>query len=125
MSQFDSTARPRPQAAVEFIEGPPGRDGSTHFVAAGEIGAALALDLAGRNDTLLVATLTANATITVSGLTAGAQFRLLLKQDTPGGRTASLTDGTSTLALPLNPAAGDSTVLDCVSPNGTDIVIQL
>lgn len=101
--------------------------GQAQVESPGNLGAAYALNLNGCKDGVLVGTLNANSTITVSGLVAGARFRLLLKQDATGGRTVTLSDGggpPSTLALVLAAAAGATTAVDCFSPDGTSILVE-
>jgi hypothetical protein len=94
------------------------------IVSAGNLGATPALAmLASDEDVTLVGTLTANATLTITGLMASQSVRLLLTQDATGGRTLSITVGGSTAAVSVNAAAGASSVVSCFY-DGTDLYVR-
>jgi hypothetical protein len=93
-------------------------------VAAGNLGATPSLAvLPSDEDVALVGTLTANATLTITGLLAGQSVRLLLTQDATGGRTLSITVGGSTAAVTVNPAAGSTSVVTGFY-DGTDLYVR-
>lgn len=92
-------------------------------VAAGDLGATYALDMTSTKDVQVTGRLTANATVNVSGLSAGARAVLLLRQDATGGRTLSVDDGSGALAVPVATAPGAAVSVELTSPNGTDLYV--
>lgn len=94
------------------------------IVAGGNLGATPNLVLTASDlQVLLVGTLTANATLTLTGLVAGQSVRMLLTQDATGGRTLAVTVGASTAAVTINSAANSVTVVDCIY-DGTDLYVK-
>lgn len=95
-------------------------------VAGGSLGASPSLNVAAQAnplDVIYTGTLTANATLTITGLAAGARLRILLTQDGTGGRTFSITVGGSTAAVTVDLAASASSVADAVY-DGTDLYVR-
>jgi hypothetical protein len=94
-------------------------------VALGSLGATPTLALAASDvNVVATGTLTANATLTITGLTAGAAVRLVVTQDATGGRTLSVKVGSSTLAVNVSPAPNVTTVVDAMSPDGIDLYVN-
>jgi hypothetical protein len=92
-------------------------------VNAGSLGASYTLALEGRARVIMRGTLTADCTITVSGLSAGAEFVLELTQDATGGRTVVLPVASEPAgALGVDGTAGVVTVLQYYSPDGAGLV---
>lgn len=92
-------------------------------VAGGNLGATSSFNTQSRPQAWLTATLTANLTLTIAGLTAPGQVvRLLLNQDATGSHTLAITAaGTTALAVPI-PTTG-SFVVQCFY-DGTDLYIE-
>lgn len=90
-------------------------------VAAGNLGVTYTLDLASDANVWLTCTLTANCTITITGRTAGARFHLLIAQDATGGRTLTISDGTTSSAVTIPTTAGATTSVSGYCPDATDI----
>jgi hypothetical protein len=100
------------------------RKGS-RVINAGTLGAAYTLALNGDKDVTLVGTLTANLTLTITGLTAGATVRFRLTQDATGGRTITFPPGTLLPAgvLALTAAANAVDQLVGYSTDGTALAV--
>ena len=115
--------------AASTIAGPTGATGatgaaaSTADVAAGNIGAAYSVPLTGLF-TQVTGTLTANATITFTGLKAGYQAVLLLKQDATGNRTLNVSDGTSSSPVTIPGTAGAAFDVQVWCPDGSTLYVQ-
>lgn len=95
-------------------------------VAGGSLGATPALNMASQTNTtavLLTGTLTANATLTITNLTAGAFVGIELTQDATGYRSFSITVGGSTVYIPVLQNPGTYTVLQCYY-DGTDLYVK-
>lgn len=91
----------------------------------GNLGTAYSVPISATRPTILLGTLNANCTLTLTGIVAGATAELVLVQDATGGRTATLSDGTNTLVLMLNTAIGAVTIVRVtVAANGTDIYVE-
>jgi len=87
--------------------------GPMNFIDAGNLGATLALDVTGKYDTLVKGTLTANCTVTITGLAPGAAVSFQIKQDATGSRTFTispdpLTPGGTPLAISTGPNQVDA-----------------
>lgn len=95
-----------------------GGGGGSPTVLTGNLSAAYTVTLPSAG---IVGTLTTNCTITVAGRAAGLQTLLLLTQDTTGGRTVTISDGTTSQVVPFPTAANAfaGILIDC--PNSTDI----
>ena len=63
----------------------------------------LALSMGVANAQVLTGTLTANLVLTVSPIAAGGYATLKFTQDSTGGRTVTVSDGTHTGVVPLPP----------------------
>lgn len=93
-------------------------------VAGGNLGATPSLAmLSSDRDVWLTGTLTANATLTITGLLAAQSVRLLFAQDATGGRTLSITVGGSTAAVSFPAAANAAAIVDCLY-DGTDLYVR-
>ncbi len=92
-------------------------------VAAGNLGASYALNLASGKAVQVTGTLTANCVINVTGLAAGVSAVLLLSQDATGGRTLSVNDGSGAQLVAIPTAAGSLCEVLLSSPNGTDLYV--
>jgi hypothetical protein len=104
------------------LRGGGGASAGPNVVQAGSLGATRSQALDPRQETWLVGTLSANHTLTLTGLAAGAKAKLLLTQDATGGRTLTVSDGTNTQAITITTTAGASTVVD-VEYDGTDLYV--
>lgn len=92
-------------------------------VVAGAIGASYSLVLPS-NFVQVTGTLTANATIAVSGLTEGCTAVLLLGQDGTGGRTLHISDGATSLAVTVPSTAGAEFAVTLWSPDGETVYVE-
>jgi hypothetical protein len=90
-------------------------------ISGGNLGSTYTLALAGAKETWLTGTLTANLTITVTGLTAGAKIRINLTQ--PASWTLSIDDGSGAVSVPIPITATSGIVIIGSSPNGTDLYV--
>lgn len=93
-------------------------------VAGGSLGATPSLDVSAQTnplDVIYTGTLTANCVLTISNLSSGSKLKLLLTQDSTGGRTFQITVGASTVAISVNSTG--STLIDCVY-DGTDLFVM-
>lgn len=72
-----------------------------------------------------VASLTANHVETLAGRAAGKFALWRIKQDATGGRTFSVSDGTTPASVPINSAANAVSLVLAFCPNGTDIDIAV
>jgi hypothetical protein len=91
----------------------------------GALGAAYTWALASAADATLLGTLTANCTITITGLTAGARGFLAVKQNGSGGSsgwTLTISAGASSAAVPVN-ATGAT--LMWIETDGTNVDVGL
>lgn len=97
--------------------------GAASMIALGNLGAGKALPLGGRKDVVATATLTANGTITVSGLSAPCRFDLVVTQDATGGRTLTISDGVANLVVPVNTDPNALSFIKCRSVDGASILV--
>lgn len=108
------------------LPGPPGPPGANaQVIQAGSLGATSTLTITDANDTWYVGTLTANHTLTVSGLGSGGRARLLLDQDATGGRTLTLSDGTTSVDVPISSAPGSTSTVDLLSIGSSFYVLPV
>jgi hypothetical protein len=115
-----STATPISAASLEELEA---RVRGAMIVAPGTLGAAYTLNLLSDANVMLVGTLDSNTVITLSGMAAGAVFRLVLTQDATGGRSVTVTDGVGPAPVSINAVALSTTVIEGVCPDGATAVI--
>jgi hypothetical protein len=115
-----SQAPPLEAGALEDLET---RVRSYLMVNGGAIGVSYTLALTNDAYVSMYGILTANATITVTGLTPGASFRMLLTQDATGSHTVRVSDGSTSVDVPILPTALSASVIDGFSPDGTTIYI--
>lgn len=98
--------------------------GANRVVQAGNMGATPTLAMAASDEAVsYVGKLTANATLTITGLAAGQSVRLLLTQDATGGRTLSITAAGSTASVPVNSTANAASVVTGYY-DGTDLYVR-
>lgn len=110
--------------AAHWVLQPAGAFAPARVVAGGSLGATPSLAMLSTDGkVMLVGTLSANATLTITSLAAGQVVVLLLTQDATGGRTLSLTVGGSTVAVPVNAAASAYTVVTG-NYDGTDLYVK-
>lgn len=94
-------------------------------VSGGSMGATYTFVMAKNRVTLLDGTLTANLTITVSPIVAGGVGIFKLTQDTIGGRTVTVTDGSSSVVAPIPPWTGALAQLTITSTDGTNVDVAV
>ncbi len=92
------------------------------LVAAGNLGATRTQVVAANSTTRLTGTLNANHVLTFTG-SAGSLLEVRGKQDATGGRSFTVTDGTSTYAAPIPTGAGAAFEVFVYS-DGTDIFVS-
>lgn len=119
-----STTTPLSAVAIEDLETRTTGYTFARVVAGGNLGAAYTFNLANDSYVFLTGTLNANCTITVSGRTTGARFRLLLTQDATGGRTLTVSDGTTPQAVTIATTASATVAIDGSCPNTSDVWIS-
>src|SRR5688572_4415675 len=96
----------------------------TRVIAQGSSGAAFTAALASDPDVIVTTTLTANCTITFTGLTTGCSITLELTQDATGSRTIAFSPDPIVPgggALALSTPAGSVDVVTLYSTNGTNL----
>jgi hypothetical protein len=93
------------------------------ITAAANLGATATFALAASGEKWLTGVLTANLILTLTGLAAGARGQLILTPDATGGRTLTVTDGTTSAVVTVNSAASASTVVDAYF-DGTDLYLK-
>jgi len=91
--------------------------GAPTIVSGGNLGATSTQTVAAGARTWLVGTLNADHVMTLA-LGAGASLRLLLAQDATGGRSLTLTDGTTTQRLIVPQQAGAQVIVNIVGTAG-------
>lgn len=110
--------------AAHWVLQPAGAAPPARVVAGGSLGATPSLAMLSTDGkVMLVGTLSANATLTITNLSAGQVVVLLLTQDATGGRTLSITVGGSTVAVPVNAAPSAYTVVTG-NYDGTDLYVK-
>lgn len=94
------------------------------IVSGGNLGATETLDVDNDLDVWLVGTLNQNCTVTVTNMEAGSRVKLLLVQDATGGRTLTVSDGSTSqvVSVPTDPDV--AVAVDLYSPDGVDIYID-
>jgi hypothetical protein len=97
--------------------------GGAISIALGNLGAGKTLALGGRKDVVATATLTANGTITVTGLSAPCRFDLVITQDATGARTLTVSDGVANLVVPVNTDPNALSFIKCRSIDGVGILV--
>lgn len=109
------------EAASGSVTGTGTGGSGTRLVAAGNLGATYTLDFAGDSDVLVTAKMTANLTLSLANVTAGAVATFELTQDATGGRTLTLPAGTKRPGgtLALTTTANALNVVQVWSPDGT------
>jgi hypothetical protein len=93
----------------------PGASAPT-VLAPGNLGSAYTVNFASSGaNVVLVATLNANITITLASRSAGCHLEAILTQDSTGGRTVTISDGSLTQLVTVATAAGAATTIaaDC------------
>jgi hypothetical protein len=94
-------------------------------VNAGNLGTTELLTLGGDPDVWLRGVLNANCVLTVTGLSAGGRFVLDLAQDSVGGRTLTVSDGTTSALLTTPTGANDAVLIVGYSWDGVDITFDI
>lgn len=93
------------------------------IVAGGNLGAARTETVAANVEEWLTGTLNANHTLTLS-LAAGSRLRLFGKQDATGGRTLTVSDGSTTQTVTVPTTANAAFEVDFYSVDGATIFIN-
>lgn len=100
---------------------------ATRVVTGGNLGATPSLALVSSDaEVWLKGTLSANATLTLTGLSAGQKVVLLLTQNASAAKTLTVNDGSGAVAIPLSSAAqvlGARFVIEC-RYDGTDTLVK-
>lgn len=110
--------------ASHWVLEPAGAGTLARTVAGGSMGATPSLAMLSTDaEVAYTGTLTANATLTVTNLSAGQAIRFLLTQDATGSRTFSITVGASTVAVPVNAQPATYTVVTATY-DGTDLYVK-
>ncbi len=86
--------------------------GGPLVTAPGNLGAALSLALDAAREQLLVGTLNADHTLTLTNLVAGGRATLRVLQDATGNRSLTISDGTLSAPVAVTPAAGSVSIVD-------------
>jgi hypothetical protein len=103
-----------------WVERQPASVESGSAIEAGNLGASHTLTLTHQN-VLMDGTLTANHTLTIAGFVQGSKIWLWLKQDATGGRTLTITEGTTPVVVPLNTEPNSITPLQLFSSDGVTL----
>jgi hypothetical protein len=132
---YDSTASQRqpadPVAAADITL--PGAGGPGEIPASiltgsqatpGNMGSAYTLEFSGAKQQMIHGTLDADLTITVDPIAAGYQALFTLTQDSTGGRTLTVSDGTDSEAVAIPTMAGTTTQVLIACTDGTNIDVQ-
>jgi hypothetical protein len=97
--------------------------GNSTVVTGGSLGATQTLTLNSPR-VQYTGTLTANCVLTVVGLTAGCSAVLLLEQDATGGRTLTISNGSSSQAVTIPTSANAAVAVSLWSPDGSTIYVE-
>ena len=90
----------------------------SQVTALGNLGTTETINAATVEDGWYTGTLDANCVLTVSNLAAGARLKLILSQAGPGGKTLTLSDGTSSAAVTVGSGSSAVTIVDVVGAGG-------
>lgn len=98
--------------------------GGPAITAGGNLGTTSTFAMDASSEKWLTGTLDNNVVITVTPATGG-RVRLFLTQDATGNRTVTVSDGTNTLAVTVQPVAAAVTVVNVSSPDGTALYVEV
>lgn len=93
-----------------------------NVVDAGNLTGAYALDAANESETWLVATLTGDATVTISNLAAGHVVRFLVSEDGTGDHVLTVTDGVVSFEAPIALGPSAASVTSVYTPDGDELL---
>lgn len=117
------TADPTAAPGVKWAAPSGGSSSAPTIVAGGNLGATRSQSVATNTETWLTGTLNANHTLTLT-LGVGARLRLFGAQDATGGRTLTVSDGTTSQSVTIPSAAAAGFEVDFYSPDGTTIYVN-
>ena len=94
-----------------------------HVTTPGNLGATQTLSFTGIDEHNLSGILNSNLLVTFTNLHSAARFRIMVTQDSTGGRVLTLTDGTSTFTPVLDLSPSATTIVKGFY-DGTDVYIE-